>query len=183
MGILLGFAPFIAFAVLSRFVHPSVSLGAAAAVSAVLILRSNMRGGSIKILEAGTFLLFAGLGAFAVFRSDGLDIPIVRSVVDGGLLLIILFSVAIGRPFTLQYAREQVPEAVQSSPRFIRTNYIITAAWALAMAVIVAADLAMHFMAGVPVRVEVIVMIAALAGAFWFTKWYPAQLSKGVVAR
>jgi hypothetical protein len=92
MSILLGFAPFVAFAMLSRFVSPSVSLCAAAAVSAAIILRQKIRGGSIKILEIGTFILFAALGIYASVRVSGWDIPIVRTVVDGGLLLIILFS-------------------------------------------------------------------------------------------
>jgi hypothetical protein len=67
------------------------------------------------------------------------DIPIVRTVVDGGLLLIILLSMLVRRPFTLQYAREQVSAVVQGSPTFIKTNYIITSIWALAMAILVIA--------------------------------------------
>ncbi len=178
MGILLGFAPFVVFAVLSRFVAPSISLWAAAAISAVLILREKMRGASIKILEAGTFFLFALLGIYAAVKGGGWDIPMVRTVVDGGLLLIILLSMLVGRPFTLQYAREQVPVSVQSSPTFVKTNYILTAVWALAMAIVVVADLAMHFLPSLPLRLEILVMLAALGGAFWFTKWYPSQLRK-----
>jgi hypothetical protein len=178
MGILLGFAPFVIFAVLSRFVAASISLWAAAAISAVLILRQKMRGASMKILEVGTFLLFAVLGIYAAVKGGGWDIPMVRTVVDGGLFLIILISMLVGRPFTLQYAREQVPVSVQSSPTFVKTNYILTAVWALAMAVLVVADLAMHFRPSLPLRLEIIVMLAALGGAFWFTKWYPDQIRK-----
>lgn len=178
MGILLGFAPFVLFAVLSRFFAASISLWAAAAISAVLILRQKMRGASMKILEIGTFILFAVLGLYATINGSGWDIPLVRTVVDGGLLLIILLSMLVRRPFTLQYAREQVPESVQSSPTFIRTNYIMTAVWALAMAIVVVADLAMHFMPSLPLRLETVVILAALGGAFWFSKWYPGQLRK-----
>jgi hypothetical protein len=178
MGILLGFAPFIVFAVLTRFVAVSISLWAAAAVAAVLILRQKMHDASIKILEIGTFFLFAILGICAAVKDGGWDIPMVRTVVDGGLLLIILLSMLIRRPFTLQYAREQVPASVQSSPTFIKTNYLLTAVWALAMAVIVIADLTMHFFPNLPLRLEIVVMLAALGGAFWFTKWYPGQLRK-----
>jgi hypothetical protein len=178
MGILLGFAPFIIFAVLSRFVAASIGLWAAAATSAVLIMRQKMRGSSMKILEIGTFFLFAALGIYSAVKGAGWDIPIVRTVVDGGLLLIILLSMLVRRPFTLQYAREQVPASVQSSPTFIKTNYSITAVWALAMAILVVADLAMHFLPSLPLRFEIIVMFAALGGALWFTKWYPGQLRK-----
>jgi hypothetical protein len=178
MGVLLGFAPFVVFAVLSRFVAASISLWAAAAVSAVLIVRQKMSGSSMKILEAGTFLLFALLGIYVAVKGGGWDIPMVRTVVDGGLLLIILLSMLIRRPFTMQYAREQVPASVQSSPTFIKTNYILTAVWALAMAILVVADLAMHLLPNLPLRLEIVVMFAALGGALWFTKWYPGQLRK-----
>jgi hypothetical protein len=178
MGVLLGFAPFITFALLSRFVPANVSLWSGAAVSAVLIVREKLRGRSLKILEVGTFILFAFLGLYASLTHDVWDIPIVRSVVDGGLLLIIVLSLLARRPFTLQYAREQVPPETQSSPTFIRTNYIITTIWALAMAIIVIADLVMHFVTSLPVQVEAAAIVAALGGAFWFTKWYPQQLRK-----
>lgn len=173
MRILLGFAPFIVFALLSRYVPASVSLWAAAAVSAGLVLRERLSRRSMKILETGTCILFALLGICTSLTHGAWDIPTVRAVVDGGLLLIILLSMVIRRPFTLQYAREQVSAAVQSSPTFVRTNYIITSIWALAMALIVAADLAMHFATGIPVQVEIVVIVAALGGAFWFSKWYP----------
>jgi hypothetical protein len=159
MGILLGFAPFIVFALLSRFVPASVSLWASAAVSAALVL-------------------FALLGLYTSFTHRAWDVPTVRSVIDGGLLLIILQSLLVRRPFTLQYAREQVPAAAQSSATFVRTNYIITAVWALAMAIIVIADLAMHFVTRLPVQVESVAIVGALCSAFWFTKWYPEQIRK-----
>jgi hypothetical protein len=122
--------------------------------------------------------LFAVLGLYATAVGGGWDIPMVRTVVDGGLLLLILLSMLVRRPFTLQYAREQVPASVQSSPTFIKTNYILTAVWALAMAILVVADLAMHLLPSLPLRLEIVVMLAALGGAFWFTKWYPGQVRK-----
>ncbi len=84
--------------------------------------------------------MFTVLGIYAAVKRGGWDIPVVRTVVDGGLLLIILLSMLVRRPFTLQYAREQVPVSVQSSPTFIKTNYILTAVWSLAMAILVVAD-------------------------------------------
>ena len=43
------------------------------------------------------------------------------------------------------------------------------------MAVIVMTELAMHFVAGLPLQVEVTAIVLALGGAFWFTKWYPSK--------
>jgi hypothetical protein len=129
----------------------------------------------MKTLEIGTLLFvccarhLCGSQAWWMGYSSG------PTVVDGGLLLIILLSMLVRSPFTLQYAREQVPASVQSSPTFIKTNYILTAVWSLAMAILVVADLAMHFLPNLPLRLEIVVIFAALGGAFWFTKWYPAN--------
>ena len=176
MGILLGFSPFITFALMTRFAPPAISLWIAAAVSGVLLLRERMRGRSLKVLEAGTFSLFALLGIYTAVAQVHWDISGVRSVVDAGLLLVVLLSLVIRRPFTLQYAREMVPSAVHQSPLFIRTNYIMTAVWAVAMAVVVAADLCLHYLPPFPVWLGTLMIVAALAGAFGFTTWYPKHL-------
>ena len=110
----------------------------------------------------------------------GLPIPSwslwgVRLVVDSGLLLIVLVSIVIRQPFTLQYARERVPADVQASAEFVRTNYVITAVWALAFAVMVAADLVLTWMPELPARFGIIPTVLALVGAFKFTAWYPER--------
>ena len=175
MGILLGFAPFIAFAVLTRFATPTVSLWAAAIASAVLVIRERLRGRSLKILEVGTLALFLMLGFYSSFIPVTWDIPTVRAIVDAGLLFIIILSIVVRNPFTLQYAREQVSAETLQSPTFVRTNYVLTSIWAAAMAIIVVADLGMHFVPTMPLSTEVAAILVALGGAFWFTKWYPAQ--------
>src|SRR5450432_666722 len=67
MGIWLAFAPFIAFAVVDRLIGSTEGLLAGAAVSLALLVRDRTSGGrEIKILDAGTAVLFCGLGCFAV---------------------------------------------------------------------------------------------------------------------
>jgi hypothetical protein len=89
------------------------------------------------------------------------------------LLLIVIVSMAIGRPFTWQSAREQVPSELWDRPEFIRTNYVITGVWALAFAAMVAAELALLYVPGMPRRLGVVAIILALVGAVKFTGWYP----------
>ena len=136
MGILLAFAPFIAFAILDRFIGPVWSLAAATIVSATLLLRdfaSPKR--QAKILEIGTFLLFGGLMTFMLLRGSSLSVIGVRVCVDSGLLLIVLISMVLRHPFTLQYAREEVSPELWNTPEFLHVNYVISGAWALAFAV------------------------------------------------
>ena len=70
-----------------------------------------------------------------------------------------------------------MPEERWNSAQFVRINFVITAVWALAFACIVAADLVMVYMPNVPLRVGIIVSIAALYGAYRFTGWYPKRAS------
>ncbi|MDO9412456.1 MAG: hypothetical protein Q7T81_07775 [Pseudolabrys sp.] len=176
MGILLAFAPFIAFAVIDRLVGATEGLAAGAAVSAALLVRDWFSASRApKILEIGTFLLFAGLALYALIGGPAWSIMGVRLRVDAGLLLIVLITLALGKPFTEQYAREQVPAELWASPEFKRTNYVITGVWELAFAVLVLADLVLIYRPEWPPRYGIIATVLALYGAIKFTSWYPAR--------
>lgn len=176
---LMAFAPFIAFAVLTHLVGPAGALAAGAAVSAALILRDILRGSGVKILEAGTFVLFGGLALYTFLVGADWSVIGVRLFVDAGLLLVVLASMAVGQPFTQQFAREHVSPSLWQSPQFIRTNYVITGAWALAFALMVAAEAALLYLPAMPHQLGILAIILALVGAFKFTGWYP-QHAKAV---
>jgi hypothetical protein len=174
METLLAFAPFIVYVVIERIAGIMPGLVSAAAVSVVLLLRDIISPSrTVRILDIGTALLFGGLAAYARFTAATWSIVAVRLRVDAGLLLIVLASIIVCRPFTLQYARERVARELWDSPEFVRTNYVITAAWAGAFAVMVAADLVMLYVPTLPRWVGIAATVAALYGAFSFTDWYP----------
>jgi hypothetical protein len=184
MGILLAFAPFIVFALVSRFVGPVQGLIAGTATSAALVGRDWLTPGrSAKILEIGTLALFAGLSLYALLGGAAGSIFGAKLSVDVGLLVIVLFSMAIRRPFTLQYARESVPSTLWDDPRFIRVNYVITAVWALAFLILIAADLVLVYDPALPQRVGIIATVLALVGAYKFTTWYPSRQPSSPVAQ
>lgn len=173
MGILFAFAPFFVYVVAERLWGVKPGLLSAAVVSAALLMRDWSRTRTVKVLETGTLILFAGLAAYAFLAGTTWSIVGVRLRVDAGLLLIVLVSLAVRRPFTLQYARQTVAPELWTTPRFVRTNYVITAIWAVAFAVMVAADLAMLKMPSLPISVGVGATVVAIAGAAYFTQWYP----------
>jgi hypothetical protein len=177
VGILLAFAPFIIFAIVDRFVGSHIGLVAGASVSAILLLRDLItRNRSPKILEIGTFILFCGLVLYGWLADPNWTVIGVRLCVDAGLLAIVVLSILVRRPFTMQYARETVAREHWGSPEFIRTNYVITAIWALAFALMVIAELALLYAPNLPKRVGVIVIVVALVGAVKFTGWYPEHI-------
>jgi hypothetical protein len=177
MGILLAFTPFIVFAVVATYVGAAAGLICAALIAAGLMARDGLiLGKSPKILEIGTVILFTVLALLVVTGLGQWSVMGIRLRVDGGLLAIALASLALRRPFTLQYAREQTPQEIWNHPLFVRTNYIITSVWTLAFVVMVAADVLMLYRPDVPTYIGVVATVAALVGAFRFTAWYPQHL-------
>lgn len=171
MNLLISFAPFIAFAVLIHLGFVELALWAGAVVAAALILRERLfLHRSVKILEAGTVVLFAALALYTALTDQVWSVPLVRLVVDTGLLLIVLLSLAIGQPFTLQYAREDTPKEIWASPDFLAANRRITLVWACAFATLAIADAIMAFLPQVPHSIGVLLTVAALYAAFRFTK-------------
>jgi hypothetical protein len=178
VSILLSLSPFAVFFALMRLVSPIAGLIGAFVVSVLLCTRERRRGGSVKILEIGSVALFGLLVAYTLLVAPRWTVATVRLAVDGGLLTIVLVSLAIGRPFTLQYARERVPEPIWALPVFFTTNRRITIVWAMAFAVHVSADAAAEFVPAVPLWLDIAASVAAFLGAVWFTRWYPAAVRR-----
>jgi hypothetical protein len=175
MGIVLAFAPFIAFAIVERLLGSLSGLLAGALASGALIARDLAHRRVPKIIEIGSALLFGGLALFANLTGMQFSVIAGRLVVDGGLLLLVVFSLMIGVPFTLQYAREQVSPELWFSPAFKRTNVVITTVWAFALAIIAAADALLLLRPDVPRQIDILAIVAALVGAMKFTRWYPER--------
>ena len=132
-----------------------------------------MRGRSVKILSAGSVITFAAVGSYVCFVDPALSVSAVKFAVDAGVLLVVLLSIAIRRPFTLQYALEEVDAETARLPGFIHANYIITWAWAAAMLAMTIGNVALIYMPGLPIWSSLLVAFAARNSAVYFTKWYP----------
>ena len=174
MMIFLVLAPYGAFATLMLVTSVVVSLFAAAAICLVVMAYDMVRGRSIKMLGAGSAILFAALGCYLTLVDSSLSSSAVRLTVDAGVLAIMLISLAIRRPFTLQYAREVVDAETAGLPGFLKANYIITWAWATANLLMVTASVLMIYVPGLPLWSGIAIAFAARNTAVYFTKWYPS---------
>jgi intracellular septation protein A len=177
MRVLLSFAPLIVFPFLAGFASLEVGLwgAAAAAILGVGVDRLITRR-AVKLLDGGQLILFGVLALYGAMVRPLSNVSSARLVINAGLLAIVLVSILTARPFTLQYAREQVPEQLWNSAGFIATNYRITWAWAGAFGVSVSADLARLFAPAIPHSAESAAGIAALVLAGLFTGWYPRHV-------
>lgn len=126
---LIGFMPWILFAYLaSKDYMLAVEV---ALVGSIIISLPEIFARRIKVFTIGTFIFFAAL-IFIASQPGLVKLEHWTSPASYGMLFLIsLVSILIKKPFTLQYAMEQVPEEYWNSPLFIKINYHLTIAWTI----------------------------------------------------
>ena len=174
MTIFLILAPYVAFATLMLLTTATVSLFVSAAICLTVVAYDILGGRSIKMLGAGSVILFLALGGYILLVDTSLSSSAVKLTVDAGVFAISLASLAIRQPFTLQYAREVVDTETARMPGFMRANYIITGAWTGAFLLMMIANVLMIYVPGLPLWSGLVIAFAARNSAVYFTKWYPA---------
>jgi hypothetical protein len=165
--------PFGVFSALMLLTAADIALFAAAATGLAVIAHDHIRGRQLKMLGAGSVILFAGLGLYLVLVDSSLGASAVKLSVDAGVLAISLTSLAIRRPFTLQYAREVVDAETAGLPGFVKANYIITWAWSACMVLMMSGNVLMLYLPWLPLWAGLAIAFAARSTAVYFTKWYP----------
>lgn len=173
MTIFLILAPYGAFAFLMLVTSATVSLFASATICLAVIALDVARRRSIKVLGAGSAVLFSGIGGYIALVDPGLSSAAVKLAVDAGIFLISAISMLIRYPFTLQYALEAVPAETAAMPGFTRANYIITGVWTAASLLMMIGNAAMLYVPGLPIWSSLAIAFAARNSAVYFTKWYP----------
>jgi hypothetical protein len=173
MTIFLILAPYGAFATLMLVSSAVISLFASAAIGLLVTAYDAFRGRSIKVLGAGSVILFAALGAYITLVDRGLSSSAVKLTIDAGVFAISLTSLVIRKPFTLQYAREMVDAETAQLAGFMRANYIITWAWTGAFLLMMIANVLMIYVPGLPLWSGIAIAFAARNSAVYFTRWYP----------
>jgi hypothetical protein len=172
------FAPWIAMSVIvgpQRFVLAS----GLALLTALAIAAANwLIGIKPMVLDVLGIAFFAVLFAVGLFVDDVTRHWLERWSGDLSNVLIALIaigSIALHRPFTVQYAHEAVHPRHWGSPLFMRINYRVTWVWAGAFLL----TAAVGFLGDGPLDqpdnmwTNWVVQIAALILALRFTEWYP----------
>lgn len=124
--IVLGFSPWIAFGALQPLGGLMPSLSALALSLGLCAI--DRRRGSLKapeLVAAAFFALLPVCGALGwswPAENIGLVIHLVLAAMAFG-------GIALGVPFTLQYAREEMPREYWHLPQFVAVNAVITALW------------------------------------------------------
>ncbi|MEH2614932.1 hypothetical protein [Bradyrhizobium sp. AZCC 1693] len=173
MTIFLILAPFGSFALLMLVTSAQISLFAAAAICLAVIGIDIARGRSVKMLGTGSVVVFSGIGAYVTLIDPNLSSSAVKLAADVGVLAISLASIAIRRPFVLQYALEEVDAATARLPDFLKATYIITWAWTGAFVLMIIGNVLTIYVPGLPLWSGLVIAFAARNSAAFFTAWYP----------
>jgi hypothetical protein len=124
------FAPWIAFLILARdtVLRVEVGLLVALGLSVVMALLRLNRG---IIMYIGLAFFTAATIAVLAFH-DMWTLKYLGVLANGALALGSWITLLIGKPFTLEYARQHTDPARWNDPLFIRTNVQLKAVWAAA---------------------------------------------------
>ncbi|WP_182358278.1 hypothetical protein [Tomitella gaofuii] len=148
----------------------------------------RVQGRSLKLLNAVSALYFLIL-LIVVFTVsdqavDWLEVWL-GEISNISLTAIVLCSMAVRLPFTLQYAREQAPREFWENPVFLRINYVISGVWALAFLISSAAGFYGDYVLGDNNNLWTgwIIQVGAMLVAVEFTAWYPDFASAHAVTR
>jgi hypothetical protein len=177
MNLVVGFAPFILFTFLSRL-SADLALWIAFAAAFVVTIRDFVESPSLRLLDAGSLILFALLALVRGFFDPNLSLAAVRFAADISLFLLLAVPLALGRPFSVDYARLDPKETGWPPQLFLRVNYLVSMAWVAAFAAMAVADGGVTFNPHLPLYVSIAISVLALAGAVTFTLRYPARAAK-----
>jgi len=173
MAVFLILAPYGVFAALMLVTSATASLFTSAAICLAVIAFDVVRGRSVKILGAGSVIVFAAVGGYLALIDPSLSNSAARFAVDAGIFLVSLMSIVTRHPFTLQYAREMVDAETAKMPGFIQANYLITLAWTGASLLMMIGNITMIYVPNLPLWSGLLIAFAARNSAMYFTKWYP----------
>src|ERR1700736_5446369 len=173
MTIFLILFPYGAFALLMLVTSAAMSLFSAVAICLAVIALDVVRGRSVKILGAGSVVVFSAVGGYVTLVDPAMSTSAVKFAVDTGIFLVSLMSIVIRHPFTLQYALEAVDSETAPLPGFLYANYLITLAWTGAALLMMIGNMAVLYVPGLPLWSGLLIAFAARNSAVYFTKWYP----------
>jgi len=160
-----------------------IAIVVALAAAVFTIVMEKKAGRSVKILQAGTLAVFVVFGLAAIFVDPAWLGRWIRLLSNASLTFIVFVLVLIGKPFTIQYARESVPKEFWDTPEFLRANYIITWVWVAAFTINTAISGLNHFIPSINVVVNYLISICPFIAATMFTTWYTKKGKKTLASR
>jgi len=123
-----GLLPWVVFGAMQEL-YPLLAAPLALVVFILLYWRSRL---SLPPLDAGMFAYFFIYSVLSLTGQAQILPPrFLFALCPAVLAITATLSVALGRPFTLAYARRYAPQHLSARPGFFKGNQIISLAWAI----------------------------------------------------
>jgi hypothetical protein len=171
LKILVGFLPWILFGIMAGPPLTRLEAALAVALAATLVL-------GVKQLRQGFFLTW---GSLLFFLASFILVAFLKNLwvaehmdllARGSLAVIAWGSIIAGRPFTLQYARESVPEAYWQTSAFIYTGYLISIVWGIIFLIALGASLFRPYLDQMTSWLYPLLATGSMFLGMIFTQWY-----------
>ena len=169
MSMILQFAPWLAFVVVTDVADWRLGLAAGLIATVVAILASKPR--RVGVLNAAMIVFFVAMGAFALMRPESGLQDWASAVSTAWIAVVSATTILLGHPFTLDFSQDGVTPEIAQSKLFLDINRTIAWVWTGAYAVMAASRSIAHA-ANAPWLATVLTVVV-LVGAIKFTKSYP----------
>lgn len=161
----------------------NATTGAVITLIAAAAVPLMMRHHKLVIWDRLSIFTVAVLSAAANITGNG-DIPTNAGYLIFGLFWLI--SCLTREPLCAAYVKYNYGgESARQNPLFMRTNYILAAAWGLLYVLTAVWTFLLRSVGVINVIIIVNNLIPVLMGLFtlWFQKWYPAKMARGKASR
>lgn len=180
LQLLIGFLPWIVFYFLPLHTANQCTFSLSALL--LLIIITGYRDLRHKfLLPWCTFIFFLSV-FIAIVIFNLLWLRSYLGILSHSVLVILAFgSLAIGKPFTIQYARLQVAPDKWHNPVFIFISQVITFVWGMSFLVSLGINVWLKLYPDSPLWVRFLANAATLS-AIIFTVWFPKRYRKKRIA-
>ncbi|MDK9717888.1 MAG: hypothetical protein OEL57_08270 [Trichlorobacter sp.] len=173
---ILSFAPWIAFLIISGPTMFRLKLGIIVAAILVIVMGVTKLHRGVILWAGVLFFIYALISV--VWLNNMWTVRHMGILANGTLALGAWLTVLLKQPFTLDYAKEHTDPSLWDSPIFLKTNYVITSAWGVVFIIgVLNAWLKMQHLA-VPHWVFEVAQYSFMLGAMFFTNWYTAYVKR-----
>lgn len=180
-NLILGFLPWFIYFAGAGYGNEGLEIGIIGAIISIFIF--NFKAIKRKdILDLCTVVFFIFLLIVGVFLKHPWFVKNAYWFSTLMLTLIIFLTIIIKKPFTMTYAKESVPQEFWDGELFIKSNYYISTAWLICMAVMTIVSYA--FTGAMSYISQAVAMTLTVLFSIYFPDWYTKRvLGKNGVAQ
>lgn len=172
----LGFVSWLTYGYFAETYQWMIAALAGLAIS-LLILVMQYRRHSVKTMDSTSTAYFAFIVLVVFTGATPLLQHYHLPFVWGVFAAVAWFTLLIGSPFTLEYAREQAPREVWTHPLFRRMNFQMTAVWALIFTMGAALGI-LSLYVGHVFALGFFIPMTAMGAGILFSRFYPRRFTK-----